>query len=136
MENKRKKGFVRKPTKTYSEAFKRIVVKEFERGFLNKDQLKRKYNIAGNSCVLNWCRKYGKLPYPIYQQGQHQIGRPMKDPQKQRIKNLEARLKDAELKLKAYEHLISIAEQAEGISILKKDAAKQLKSLHKSTPER
>lgn len=35
------------------------------------------------------------------------------------------------MKVEAYEKLISIAEREEGISILKKDVAKQLKSLHK-----
>jgi transposase len=48
------------------------------------------------------------------------LGRPMKDPQKQRIKDLEKQLADAKLKLIAYEQLIGIAEQEEGISILKK----------------
>jgi hypothetical protein len=60
----------------------------------------------------------------------------MKDPQKQRIKELEKQLEAANLKILAYEKLISIAEQAEGISILKKDAAKQLTSLPKPTPEK
>jgi transposase len=44
----------------------------------------------------------------------------MKDPQKRRIKDLEKELADVKLKLLAYEKLIAIAEQAEGISILKK----------------
>jgi transposase len=60
----------------------------------------------------------------------------MKDPQKQCIKELEAQLQESQLKVKAYEKLIFIAEQEEGISILKKDAAKQLKSLHKNTREK
>jgi transposase len=82
--------------------------------------------------VLNWCRKYGKLHYPEAGTSERQ----MKDPQKQRIKELEKQLEDAKLKLLAYEKLISIAEKAEGISILKKDAAKQLTSLPKPTQEK
>ena len=120
------------PQKTYSESFKKMVVQEFERGFLNKDQLQIKYKIGGNSTVLKWCRKYGKLVYP--EKGTI-IGRPMKDPQKQRIKELEKELELAQLKLKAYEKLIDITEKREGISIIKKDGAKQSENLDKNIPE-
>ena len=122
----------RSPITRYSESFKRAVVNEYERGILNKDQIQSKYGIRGNSRVLEWCRKYGKLHYPKFSS----IGRPMKDPQKQRIKELEKQLEDARLKVLAYEKLISITEKEEGISILKKDAAKQLTSLPKPTREK
>jgi transposase-like protein len=118
------------PGSRYSEAFKRTVVGDYERGILNKAQIKAKYGIGGKSRVLDWCRKYGKLVYPTGKNG-----RPMKDPQKQRIKDLEKQLEEARLKVLAYEKLISIAEKEEGISILKKDAAKQLTSLPKPTQE-
>ena len=118
--------------RAYTEAFKQAVVREYERGILNKDEIMRKYGIGGHTRVLEWCRKYGNLHYP--QKGS--TGRPMKDPQKQRIKQLEKQLEAAKLKILAYEKLISIAEQAEGISILKKDVAKQLTSLPKPTPEK
>lgn len=120
------------PQLKYSEAFKRSVVSEYERGLLNKDQIQIKYGIKGNSRVLEWCRRYGKLHYPKATA----LGRPMKDPQKQRIKDLEKELADAKLKLVAYEKLIEIAEQEEGISILKKDEAKQSKSLPARTQEK
>ncbi len=38
--------------KFYSEAFKKMVVVEFEKRFLNKDQLQRKYNIGVNDRIL------------------------------------------------------------------------------------
>ena len=119
------------PSIRYSEAFKQSVVREYERGILNKAQIKAKYGIGGKSRVLDWCRKYGKLVYPT-----GNTGRSMKDPQKHRIKDLEKQLEEARLKVLAYEKLISIAEKEEGISILKKDAAKQLMSLPKPTPEK
>ena len=118
--------------RAYTEAFKQAVVREYERGILNKDEIMRKYSIGGHTRVLEWCRKYGKLHYPK----KDCIGRPMKDPQKQRIKKLEKQLEAANFKILAYEKLISIAEQSEGISILKKDAAKQLTSLPKPAPEK
>ena len=124
-----KNGF---PSGRFSMAFKKKVVAEFERGFLNKDQLQVKYGIRGNSTVLKWCRKYGKLHYA--QKGD--LGRPMKDPQKQRIKDLEKQLADAKLQIEAYEKLIAISEAEEKISIIKKDAAKQSVSLPKPTQEK
>jgi transposase len=123
---KSKNGF---PTTRFGLAFKKKVVAEFERGFLNKDQLQVKYGIRGNSTVLKWCRKYGKLHYA--QKGE--LGRPMKDPQKQRIKDLEKQLADAKLQIEAYQKLIEISEAEEKVSILKKDAVKQSVSLPKPT---
>lgn len=131
MENQKVKSKDVSPGGRYSEGFKKSVVQEYERGFLNKDQLQAKYGLGGNSTVLKWCRKYGKLHYP--EKGA--LGRPMKDPQKQRIKDLEKQLAEAKLKLVAYEKLIEIAEKEDGVSILKKDGAKQSVSLQKPTQE-
>jgi len=130
MEEERIRVRITVPAKKYSDTFKKMVVREYEKGFLNKDETQLKYGIAGHSRVLEWCRKFGKLHYP--EKGTN-IGRPMKDPQKQRIKELERQLAEERLKVIAYEKLIQIAEREEGISILKKDAAKQLKSLDKDT---
>ena len=120
------------PRTRFSLVFKKKVVAEYERGFLNKDQLQAKYGLGGNSTVLKWCRKYGKLHYA--QKGE--LGRPMKDPQKQRIKDLEKQLADAKLQIEAYQKLIEITEAEEKTSILKKDAAKQSVSLPKPTQEK
>lgn len=128
MKNEELRNKKNPPQRYYSESFKRMVVAEYEKGFLNKDQIQLKYGIGGNSRVLEWCRKYGKL---AYSKNIGILGRPMKDPQKQRIKELECALREAELKVKAYEKLISVAEREEGISILKKGAAKQSGNLHK-----
>ncbi len=120
------------PPTRFSIAFKKRVAAEFERGFLNKDQLQAKYSLGGNSTVLKWCRKYGKLHYP--EKGE--LGRPMKDPQKQRIKDLEKQLADAKLQIQAYQKLIEVSEAEEKISILKKGAAKQSVSLPKPAQEK
>ncbi len=116
----------------YSESFKKQVVSDYERGFLNKDQIKGKYNLPGNSTVLEWCRKYGKL---VYEKKSTPAGRPMKDPQKQRIKELERALKEAELKVKLYEKIIEIAERDEGIPITKKYGAMQSEKPQKPEQE-
>jgi transposase len=114
-----------KPQKVFSEVFKKQVVREVEHGLLNKDQLQRKYGLGGNSTVLRWCRKYGKLAYPQ----QPATGRPMKDPQKQRIKELEAKLKAAELKLRVYDKLIEVTNRELDADIVKKIEAELSRSL-------
>lgn len=115
-----------KPQQKFSEVFKRQVVREFEKGLLNKDQLQRKYGLGGNSTILKWCRKYGNFAYPK----QPATGRPMKDPQKQRIKELEQKLKAAEQKLKVYDKLIEITNRELDQDIIKKIEAELSKSLH------
>lgn len=117
------------PAKRYGEAFKKQVVQEFEKGLLNKDQLQIKYGIAGKSRVLEWCRKYGKFAYNIPTQN----GRPMKDPQKQRIKELEKKLKAAELKLKVYDKLIEVTNRELDQDIIKKIEAELSRSLHQKS---
>jgi transposase len=63
METETIKSEKRTPRTRFSQAFKKKVVAEFERCFLNKDQLQAKYGLRGNSMVLKWCQKYGKLHY-------------------------------------------------------------------------
>lgn len=116
-----------KPHPRFNEAFKKQVVREFEQGLLNKDQLQRKYGLGGNSTVLKWCRKYGKFAY-LKQTG---TGRPMKDPQKQRIRELERKLKAAEEKLKVYDKLIEITNRELDQDIVKKIEAGLSRSLHR-----
>ncbi len=121
LKTKRKKKRV-SPKQHYSEAFKLMVVAEYERGFLSKLQIKDKYNIGGKSRVLEWCRLYGKLNYSPKGGS---IVRPMRDPQKKRIQELERQLEDARLTIIAYKKLIEIAEREDGISIIKKSEAEQ-----------
>jgi hypothetical protein len=87
---------------------------------LNKDQVAAKYGLGGHCTVLNWCRKYGKFAYPV----SSSTGRPMKDPQKQRIKELEAKLKAAEFKVQVYEKLIEVTNRELDSDIVKKIEAR------------
>jgi transposase len=118
----------------YSESFKRMVITEYESGLSTKATLKRKYCIAGNSCIPRWLTKYGKLDHPNYLSQ----GRPTKDKDKQYIKELEAKLrlnekrlkkelKEKEDELKAYKQFLDIAERELNIKIVKKYGTKQSK---------
>lgn len=123
-----------RPPQFYSEAFKRQVVAEYESGLYTKASLRRKYGIAGHSCLTRWLKKYGKLEHPTYLSQ----GRPMKDKDRHYIKELEAKLrqkekqlekelsrKDAELS--AYKQFIEIAERELDIKIIKKSGTKRSK---------
>lgn len=118
----------------YSEAFKRMVVAEFESGLSTKATLKRKYGIRGHSSLDRWLKKYGKYDYISYSS----TGRPLKDKDQQRLKELEAelrkkekelekRLKQKDAELAAYKRFIEIAESELNIKIVKKSGAKRSK---------
>lgn len=111
------------PPQTYSEVFKKQVVKEFEQGLFNKAELRRRYNIRGNSCIHRWLKKYGKFTY----HDKLTLGRPMKDPQSQRIKELEAQLAKKEEELLVFKKFIEIAERELKVEIVKKFGSKQSK---------
>lgn len=134
MRKQKAKHQASKSPQTYSEGFKRIVVSEYETGKSNKADLKRKYGIAGNSCIPRWLKKYGKFEHPSYSSK----GRPLKDIQKRkqkeleqtirsREKELEKQLAIKEAELRAYKRFIAIAEQELNIKIVKKSGAKQSK---------
>ncbi|MEM9856615.1 MAG: transposase [Bacteroidota bacterium] len=129
MKKKNLKTITSPRSKRYSLAFKLRVVREYEQGYLNKDQLKSKYNIGGKSQILDWLRKYGKLSYP----NTGFAGARMKDPQKQRIKELEKQLKEAETKAALYDKMIEIAENEMGVDIRKKFGAEQSSVFRKKT---
>jgi len=131
MENQRDKLKQKTPSSHYSEGFKKRIVQEYSRGLLNKEQLRAKYEIGGKSRILTWCRKYSNL----HHLEKTSAGRPMKNADKQRIKDQDRQIKELQLKVKAYETLIAIAEKEDGVNILKKAGAKQSVSLPKPTPE-
>jgi len=118
----------------YSEAFKRMVVSEFESGLSTKATLRRKYGIPGHSSISRWLKKYGKYDYISYSS----TGRPLKDKDQQRLKELEAelrkkekelekQLKQKDAELEAYRRFIEIAESELNIKIVKKSGAKRSK---------
>ena len=109
----------------YSESFKKQVVREYEKGAFSKKQIQVKYGIKGKSRLLDWCRKYGKFAYTEPSTN----GRPMKDPQKQRIKELEKKLKAAETKLKVYDKLIEVTNRELSTDVIKKIEAELSESL-------
>jgi transposase-like protein len=116
----------------YSVAFKKKVVQELEKGLLNRVELRAKYGIGGKSSITRWSKEFAILRY----KEKALMGRPMKDKLKQRIKELEKQLKDEKFKVLAYETLIEIVKEEDGIDVLKKDGAKRSVSLPKPPTEK
>lgn len=108
----------------YSEAFKKMVVREVSRGLLSKEAIKHKYQIKGSSAVLTWCRKYGKLS--LFREQDYRMS-DKHIPElvlKARIKELERDLCDEKLKTSYLNCLIDIAEEDMGLAIRKKSGYK------------
>ena len=123
---------VKEKGKTYSLAFKKKVVQELNKGLLNRVELRAKYDIGGKSTISLWSKQFANLQY----NEKALVGRPMKDKLKQRIKELERQLEDEKFKVLAYETLIEIVKQEDGIDVLKKGGAKQSVSLPKPGHEK
>jgi transposase-like protein len=112
----------------YSDEFKKSVVDEVLKGVLNKEEARYKYGIKGSSAVLNWIRKFDG--------NQSKTKMPKKNPIKS-VKSSEeleaenARLKEEldieQLRNRALNVMIDIAENQFKIPIRKKSGAKQSK---------
>ena len=113
----------------YSDEFKKIVVDEVLSGVLNKEEARFKYGIRGSSAVLNWIRTFDV-------DNKFKSMNPKKNPIKsgKSLEELEAenaRLKQEldieQLRNRALNVMIDIAERQFKIPIRKKPGAKQSK---------
>ncbi len=109
----------------YSENFKKKVVREVESGELTKEAARIKYQIKGNSAVLNWCRQYGKNKYslPTHKVMQMATNQVLKE----RIKELERELSKAKMGEIYYRSVVNQLNKI-GIDAEKKYAEQALKN--------
>jgi transposase-like protein len=122
MNEKEKAKFKVPLRESYSEAFKRKVVMEVENGILSKDGAKYHYGISGNSQVLDWCRKYGRLRHPQTETRTvmpKKIHEDVRTQLERRVKELEKALQEATTKVEVYESLLEVAKEKTGIDIKK-----------------
>ena len=85
-----------KGKKSYSDSFKKEVVREVISGFLSKAEARRKYDIPGSSTIIGWIRKFdGKITnyrrIMDYKKSD-------KDALIKRIKELERKLEDEQIR--------------------------------------
>lgn len=118
----------------YSESFKKHVVEEVESGRLGKEEAKYKYNIGGNSCVLNWMRKYGKEKNKHKNKEILTLEKTGETAYKRRIKELEEELSSHKLRNTYLECLLEELEKT-GVSIGKKSVILPLQQPKKKSKE-
>ena len=111
------KGQFRVPKRTqknYTLAFKLQVVDEVEKGELSQDAAQRKYGIQGNTTILVWLRKHGRLDWsPKATMGK-------KPAPNKKIKELEKKIKHLEDEKEILNTAIDIADKMLNTDIRKK----------------
>ncbi len=109
----------------YSLAFKLSVVEQVEQGELTYKEAQRRYGIQGRSTVLVWLRKHGLQDWDVPASC---AGDAATMPEKtskpqtpeQRIKALEAQLREATQKAQLFEAIIEQVKKNTGVDPLKK----------------
>ena len=123
----------------YSEAFKRQVVGELERGkFRSLEAARRSYGITGTTTVLKWVKKYGSADLqPKTMRIETLEERDELKEAKARIRELEAALSDAHIDHcleKAYLH-VACERMGQDAEEFKKKNAITLSELRKGSPK-
>lgn len=121
----------------YTESFKRGVIEEYLRTGTPKRDLLKKYNIRFHGAFSRWMRQLGyediylrertlRQSYPSMAQKKSAIDPLWGDREalEARIRELERRLEDEQLRSEAYSRMIDIAEQTLRVPIRKKPSTK------------
>jgi transposase len=112
----------------YSDEFKESVVDEVLKGVINKEEARYKYGIKGSSAVLNWIRKFEGNKTSIMKPKKYSI-KSNKSTEELEAENarLQQELEMEQLRTRALNVMIDIAEREFKIPIRKKPGAKQSK---------
>jgi transposase-like protein len=113
----------RRCQRDYSLAFKLQVVQQVEKGELTYKQAQKHYGIQGRSTVLVWLRKHGTLDWNLPKQYTVENNKELTP--EQRIKQLEAALKDEQDRNLIYKTMFNILQKEHGINLPKKYLPKQ-----------
>lgn len=97
--------YVKRTQRDYSLSFKLQVVAEIESGELGINGSLNKYGIQSHGTVLNWVRKYGTFDR------EYQIKSQMEKAPKQKIIELEQRIKLLEKQKASLEQQVEMAEE-------------------------
>jgi transposase len=124
---KAEKQSERRSQRDYSLTFKLQVVQQVEKGELTYKKAQRHYGIQGKSTVLVWLRKHGTLDWTLPKQ--YTVENDKEPTPEQRIKQLEAALKDEQDRNLIYKTMFDILQKEHGIALPKKSLPKQSKGL-------
>lgn len=111
----------------YSDEIKKSIVDEVLSGVLNKEEARRKYGIKGNSAVLNWIRKFeGNKSCMNAKKNPLRTGKSTEELEAENAR-LKQELDIEQLRNRALNVMIDLAEKQFKIPIRKKSGAKQSK---------
>lgn len=117
--------------RTFTEAFKMQVLSDYYSNGCNVRATARKWGIVHQN-ILQWLKDSCKNQNKDVSLPQEESETDMRSEEKQdilalqeRISKLEKSLEYERLRVSAYERLIEIVKQEDGIDVLKKDGAKQ-----------
>jgi len=109
----------------YSDEFKESIVKEVLDGLISKDEARRRYGIKGKSAVLNWIRKFEGSKTRCMNK-KNKSGKTLEELEAENVR-LKQELEIEQLRSRALNVMIDIAEDKFKIPIRKKPGAKQSK---------
>ena len=112
-----------KGRKFYSDSLKREIIRDVKTGLLSKIEARRKYDIPGSSTIIGWIRKFDGKTTNYRQVMDYK--KSDKEALIKRIKELERKLEDEQIRSEGLSKMIDIAEDQLKISIRKKSATKQ-----------
>ena len=107
----------------YPASFKIAIAREYLTSNLGYSKIARKHNLPGEFTVryfVKWYRKLYPNPATLTEPGQ-----PVKEVSSIHDRDLEKKLKEANLKIAGLEMLIEVAQRELGIDIVKKPGTKQ-----------
>lgn len=112
----------------YTDEFKQKVVNEVLNGLISKDEARRRYGIKGKSAVLNWMRKFD-VSKSVNMTAKRKLGKSGKTVEELEAENqrLKQELDIEQLRTRALNVMIDIAEDRFKIPIRKKSGARQSK---------
>ncbi len=111
--------------KFYPDSLKREIVWEVQSGLLSKAEAIRKYNIRGSSSIIGWIRKFDGKSSDYHRSMDYKQSD--KEALIKRIKELERKLEDEQIRSEGLSRMIDIAEDQLKVSIRKKSTTKQSK---------
>ena len=122
---------IKRTQRDYTLAFKLSVVEQVEHGELTYKEAQKRYGIQGRSTVLIWLRKHGHLDWYKLSSSDLMSSSMTKPPSlpptpEQRIKALEAELKDANLKAQLFEAMLEVIKTEYGVKLPKKPLSASL----------
>lgn len=111
--------------KKYSNLQKRTIVSAIEQGRMSLKEAQVAYKIKSSKTIREWLRQYKSEKVEICIEKQAPMSKKKKIPAASQTAALQKALQEAELKIKALNTLIDVAEEQLKIDIRKKSGARQ-----------